>query len=322
MSAPSPSSSSFDLRRLLIKTGPFLGLIAVYTLFASLAFEHFTSWSNTSIMLQQTAVIGVGAIGMTLIIISGGVDLSFGSLIALCSVVIALLLQAGWPPLAAGLAGVGVGALSGFLTGTFITRLRLLPFIVTLGMMLILRGAAKGLANEQPVYPDETWLNSLMLLRPNGLPGGVWLMLVLAVLASLMLRYTKFGRHIFAIGSSEATARLCGIRVERTKVYIYPLGPAFAGLSGLLQFAYLTGGDPTTAVGLELNIIAAFVIGGASLSGGSGTILGTMIGALIMTVVNNGCNKLGLANWIQEIVTGGIIIAAVTLDQVRRRTRS
>ena len=322
MSAPSPSSSSFDLRRLLIKTGPFLGLIAVYTLFASLAFEHFTSWSNTSIMLQQTAVIGVGAIGMTLIIISGGVDLSFGSLIALCSVVIALLLQAGWPPLAAGLAGVGVGALSGFLTGTFITRLRLLPFIVTLGMMLILRGAAKGLANEQPVYPDETWLNSLMLLRPNGLPGGVWLMLVLAVLASLMLRYTKFGRHIFAIGSSEATARLCGIRVERTKVYIYTLGAAFAGLSGLLQFAYLTGGDPTTAVGLELNIIAAVVIGGASLSGGSGTILGTMIGALIMTVVNNGCNKLGLANWIQEIVTGGIIIAAVTLDQVRRRTRS
>ncbi len=322
MSAPSPSSSSFDLRRVLIKAGPFLGLIAVYTLFASLAFEHFTSWSNTSIMLQQTAVIGVGAIGMTLIIISGGVDLSFGSLIALCSVVIALLLQAGWPPLAAGLAGVGVGALSGFLTGTFITRLRLLPFIVTLGMMLILRGAAKGLANEQPVYPDETWLNSLMLLRPNGLPGGVWLMLALAVLASLMLRYTKFGRHIFAIGSSEATARLCGIRVERTKVYIYTLGAAFAGLSGLLQFAYLTGGDPTTAVGLELNIIAAVVIGGASLSGGSGTILGTMIGALIMTVVNNGCNKLGLANWIQEIVTGGIIIAAVTLDQVRRRTRS
>ena len=322
--SPSPSSpSSFDLRRWLIKAGPFLGLVAVYTLFASLAFEHFVSWSNTSIMLQQTAVIGVGAIGMTLIIISGGVDLSFGSLIALASVVIALLLDAGWPPLAAAFAGVGVGALAGLVTSTLITRLKLMPFIVTLGMMLILRGSAKGLAKEQPIYPpDETWLNSLMQLRPNGLPSGVWLMIGLAVLASLMLRYTKFGRHIFAIGSSEATARLCGIRVERTKLYIYTLGAAFAGLSGLLQFSYLTGGDPTTAVGLELNIIAAVVIGGASLAGGSGTILGTIIGALIMTVVNNGCNKLGLSNWIQEIVTGVIIIAAVTLDQFRRKTRA
>jgi ribose/xylose/arabinose/galactoside ABC-type transport system permease subunit len=348
MSADSPSSSSassFDLRRWLIKAGPFLGLIAVYTLFASLAFEHFVSWSNTSIMLQQTAVIGVGAIGMTLIIISGGVDLSFGSLIALSSVVIALLLQAGWPPLAAAFAGVGIGALAGLVTSTLITRLKLMPFIVTLGMMLILRGAAKGLAKEQPIYPpDETWLNTLMQLGISDQPTGIWvslnnltfgvlwhiihlplgvkLMLGLAVIASLMLRYTKFGRHIFAIGSSEATARLCGIRVERTKLYIYIVGGAFAGLSGLLQFAYLTGGDPTTAVGLELNIIAAVVIGGASLAGGSGTILGTIIGALIMTVVNNGCNKLGLSNWIQEIVTGAIIIAAVTLDQVRRKTRS
>jgi ribose transport system permease protein len=320
--APSASASSSTLRRWLIKAGPFLGLIAVYVLFASLTFETFVSWTNTSIMLQQTAVIGVGALGMTLIIISGGVDLSFGSLIALTSVIIALLLQAGWPPLAAAFAGVGAGALAGLVTSALITRLKLLPFIVTLGMMLILRGAAKGLANEQPVYPDETWLNSLMRLKTDGLPGGVWLMLVLAVFTALLLRYTKFGRHIFAIGSSEATARLCGIRVERSKLYIYTLGGAFAGVSGLLQFAYLSGGDPTTAVGLELNIIAAVVIGGASLVGGSGTILGTLIGALIMTVVNNGCNKLGLSNWVQEIVTGVIIIAAVTLDQVRRRTRS
>jgi ribose transport system permease protein len=322
MSADSQSSPSNAGRRWLVKAGPFLGLIAVYVLFASLTFETFVSWTNTSIMLQQTAVIGVGALGMTLIIISGGVDLSFGSLIALTSVVIALLLQAGWPPLAAAFAGVGAGALAGLVTSTLITRLKLLPFIVTLGMMLILRGAAKGLADEQPVYPDETWLNGLMRLKTDGLPGGVWLMLVLAVCTALLLRYTKFGRHIFAIGSSEATARLCGIRVERSKLYIYTLGGAFAGISGLLQFAYLSGGDPTTAVGLELNIIAAVVIGGASLVGGSGTILGTLIGALIMTVVNNGCNKLGLSNWVQEIVTGIIIIAAVTLDQIRRRTRS
>jgi ribose transport system permease protein len=318
----SDASSSSTLQRGLIKAGPFLGLLAVYALFASLKFEHFVSWSNTAIMLQQTAVIGIGAIGMTMIIISGGIDLSFGSIIAVSSVVVAVLLQAGWPPLAAALAGIAAGSLTGLITGVLITRLKLLPFIVTLGMMGILRGAAKGLAKEQPIYPDETWLNGLMRLQSNGLPGGVWLMLGLAALVSWMLRYTKFGRHIFAIGSSEATARLCGIRIDRTKIYIYALGAAFAGISGLLQFSYLTGGDPTTAVGLELNIIAAVVIGGASLAGGSGTILGTLIGALIMTVVNNGCTKLDMPNWVQEIVTGAIIIAAVTLDRVRRKTSS
>jgi ribose/xylose/arabinose/galactoside ABC-type transport system permease subunit len=191
-------------------------------------------------------------------------------------------------------------------------------------------------ANNSYVYPspvdnpdawNDTWLYGLLNTLPASrrwmlVPLGVWVMILLAALVAGMLRYTRFGRRTFAIGSNELTARLCGIRVERTKLYIYIVGGAFAGLSGLLQFAYLTGGDPTTAVGLELNIIAAVVIGGASLAGGSGTILGTIIGALIMTVVNNGCNKLGLSNWIQEIVTGAIIIAAVTLDQVRRRTRS
>ncbi len=314
--------SSFLTLRWLFRAGPVLGLVLVYVLFASLSFERFATWTNHTIMLQQTAVIGIGALGMTLIIISGGVDLSFGSIIAVCSVVVALLLQQGWPPLAAAFAAMGAGALAGFCTGTLITRLRLMPFIVTLGTMGILRGAAKGLASEQPIYPDETWLNSLMQLQPRNLPTGVWLMLVLAVLVSIALHYTKFGRHVFAIGSSEPTARLCGIRVERTKVLVYTIGSALAGISGLLQYAYLTAGDPTTAVGLELNIIAAVVIGGASLSGGSGTITGTLVGALIMTVVNNGCTKLDMPNWVQEIVTGVIIVAAVTLDRLRRRRDS
>ena len=148
---------------------------------------------------------------------------------------------------------------------------------------------------------------------------GAWLMLFFAVVVGLGLRYTRFGRHTFAIGSNELTAQLCGVPVERTKLLIYTLGAAFAGLGGVLQFAYLTGGAPTTAVGLELNIIAAVVIGGASLAGGQGTILGTLIGALIMSVVANGCTKVGLSNWVQEIVTGGIIIVAVLLDYLRRR---
>ena len=297
---------------------PFLALVAVYALFAILRFDRFVTWDNSAIMLQQTAVIGIGAIGMTLIVISGGVDLSFGSIIALSAVVLALLLEAGAPPLVAAAGAIGLGVMTGVASGLLVTRLRLMPFIVTLGMMGILRGAAKGLASEQPIYPEPTWLNDLMLLSSRFLPGGVWIMLVMAVVVAGVLRYTRFGRHIFAIGSNESTARLCGVAVDRTKVWIYAVGAGFAGLAGVLQFSYLTGGDPTTAVGLELNIIAAVVIGGASLSGGRGTVLGTMVGALIMTVVNNGCTKLEMSNWVQEIVTGGIIVAAVTLDQYRR----
>ncbi len=315
------TAAAHSLTRAWSRLAPALGLVVVYALFAALRFSRFVTWNNSEIMLQQTAVIGVGAIGMTVVIISGGIDLSVGSIIALCSVVVAILLQHGWSAWTAAAACVAVGGAAGAGAGVLITRLRLMPFIVTLGTMGIWRGLAKGLSNEQPVYPDETWLNSLMRLQPHTLPAGVWIMLGLAVLVAALLRYTKFGRHVFAIGSSEATARLCGIQIENTKLGVYVLGSAFAGLSGLLQFSYLTAGDPTTAVGLELNIIAAVVIGGASLSGGSGTVTGTLIGALIMTVVNNGCTKLDMPNWVQEIVTGCIIVAAVTLDQVRKRRR-
>lgn len=319
-----PSALPFPqrARAWFFRAGPLLGLVAVYTLFASLQFDRFVDGNNTVIMLQQTAVTGIGALGMTLIIISGGIDLAAGSIIACVCVVIALLLKAGWSAWAAAAAGIGLGALAGLVNGMLVTRLKLMPFIVTLGTMGILRGAAKRLADDQAVYPDESPLNALMLLPERGLPAGVWWLLVLSVLCSLLLRYTKFGRHIFAIGSNEATARLCGIRVDATKVAVYTLGATLAGIAGLMQFSYLTVGDPTTAIGLELNIIAAVVIGGASLAGGSGTILGTLVGALIITVVNNGCTKLDMPNSVQEIVTGVIIIGAVTLDRLRSGTKT
>lgn len=309
---------------LLARLGPVIGLVVVFALFAMLRPSTFLNWDNVEVMLLQSAVVGTAALGMTLIIISGGIDLSVGSTIALCTVVIALLLHRQLPPVVAAASGVAAGAACGLLIGTLITRLQLAPFIVTLGMWGAYRGLAKGISGETMVTAPDSWLNGLLKSLGDGqhwllLPAGVWMMLVLAVLVAGVLRYTRFGRHIFAIGSNERTARLCGVAINRTKLLIYVCGGAFAGLAGVLQFSYLTVGDPTTATGYELDIIAAVVIGGASLSGGQGSILGTLIGGLIMTVVSNGCIKLGLPNWVQEMVTGGIIIAAVAIDRLRHR---
>lgn len=304
--------------------GPLFGLLAVFILFALLRPATFPTAGNLEIMMLQTAVVGTAALGMTLVIVSGGIDLSVGSVIALSTVVVGLLLNQGASPLAAALGGVAVGALAGAATGTLITRLRLTPFIVTLGMWGALRGVAKGLAQEQIVVAPDTWLNKLLnTLGPEQrwllVPTGVWLLAGLALVLGAVLRYTRFGRHVVAIGSNEAAARLCGVQVTRCRVLVYTIGSALAALAGVLQFSYLTVGDPTTATGAELDVIAAVVIGGGSLAGGEGSILGSLVGALIMTVVANGCTKLEFPNWVQEIVTGGIIIGAVALDRLRHR---
>ena len=194
-----------------------------------------------------------------------------------------------------------------------------------------LRGTAKGLANNQQIYPPQTGLNSLMRLPEANVDAsllwrpwqwwspGVWIFLALAVGVAGLLRYTQFGRHIYAIGSNEQTARLCGVHVERAKLKIYTLAILLAGVAGVLQFSFNIIGDPTTAAGYELKVIAAVVIGGASLSGGVGSVLGTVAGALMMTIIDNGCTKVGLEVWMQEILTGVIIVAAVALDQLRHR---
>jgi ribose/xylose/arabinose/galactoside ABC-type transport system permease subunit len=321
-SASSRARTMPDVRAWVDKIGPLLGLLCVVGMFSALRPQTFATLDNAQLILLQTAVVGTAALGMTMIIVSGGIDLSVGSTVALCTVTIALLLAKGVSPLLAIIGGIMTGALCGLAIGLLITRANLSPFIVTLGMWGALRGVAKGMANEQTVEAPETWLNTLLNTLPEGqrwmlMPAGVWLLLLLAIGVAAMLRYTRFGRHIFAVGSNEQTARLCGVPVETTKLLIYTMAAAFAGLAGVLQFSYLTLGDPTTATGMELDVIAAVVIGGASLSGGQGSIFGTLIGALIMTSVANGCTKLELANWVQQIVTGGIIIAAVILDRFR-----
>jgi ribose/xylose/arabinose/galactoside ABC-type transport system permease subunit len=172
---------------------------------------------------------------------------------------------------------------------------------------------------EAPV----TWLNDLLRSMEGGpglLPWGLWLLLVLSLLVAALLHFTRFGRHLFAIGSNERTARLCGVAVDRCKVIVYALSAGLAGLAGVLQFAKLAVGDPTVAVGLELDVIAAVIIGGGSLSGGKGSVPGTLAGATLMAVIQIGCSQKGLPNWVQQIVTGGIIVVAVALDRWRQRS--
>lgn len=303
--------------------GPLLGLVAVFLLFSLWAGAPFYSRYNQVTILTQSVIVASGALGMTWIIIAGGIDLSVGSVIALVTVVIARLLEAGAPPLAAALAGVAVGGLCGALNGLLITRLRLVPFIITLGTLLVFRGAATGLAHEQKIDAPITWLNEMLTKFPS--PGwmlvapGVWLSLLLAIVVALLLGRTVLGRHVFTIGSNENTARLCGVRVERVKLCVYLLGGLLTGFAGLMQFSRLTVGDPTAAKGLELDVIASVVIGGGSLSGGQGSVSGSLAGALLMTVIRSGLSMKGVPNWVQDVLTGGIIVGAVALDRLRRK---
>jgi ribose transport system permease protein len=300
-----------------------MGLIGVCALFAVLEPDSFLSVYNFQTIAAQTVIVGFGAIGMTFVIVSGGIDLSLGSVIALVSVVTALALKHGWTPVPSVGVGIATGVLVGAGNGLLVTRLQVVPFIVTLGTMGIARGMAKYLADEQKIDAPAYWLATVMAKAPTPswllVAPGTWFMFGLALLMSFVLTRSVFGVHTYAVGSSEATARLCGIRVPRVKVAIYTLAGLFAGLAGVMQFARLTVGDPTTAVGKELDVIAAVVIGGASLSGGVGGIGGALVGAFLMSVLANGCTLTGVPNYVQEILIGVIIIVAVALDRLRHR---
>ena len=324
MSRPARSHRP-DFVRLFFAVGPVLGLALVIGLF-SLSPDvrtHFFTGINCKIILLQTVIVALGALGMTMIIVGGGIDLSVGSVVALTSVVGATLLLNGHPTAVAVALTIAVAGGIGMINGLIIAGFRMMPFIVTLGMMGVARGTAKWLAGNQTVNPPKTSINNLMaMLDPLHffpLPAGIWVTIALSALMAVVMQRTIFGRHVFAIGSNEATARLCGIRVGLMKVSIYALAGLFFGLAGLMQMSRLTQGDPTAAIGLELDIIAAVVIGGASLNGGSGSISGSIIGALIMAVLRSGSSQMNWPNYIQEIIIGIVITLAVGLDKLRQR---
>jgi ribose transport system permease protein len=294
--------------------------------------SQFFTWENARTIATPAAIIVVAALGMTLIIIAGGIDLSAGTGLALCATVLASGLMSErlspWNPWAAIVLALAAGALCGFVNGLVISSLRVVPFIVTLGTMRLYLGVANILAKETTVRPIRgkqvpLWLEQLLSIRHDALvfyfPRGIWLALALAVVTAAVLHFTVFGRHLFAMGSNETAARLCGINVWGMKVAVYTLAGLFFGIAGVFQFSRLSVGSPVSGVGMELRVIAAVVIGGASLNGGRGSILGTVAGAAIMAVIDNGCTVLGLNNPVQDIVLGIVIVTAVAVDQLRQR---
>jgi ribose transport system permease protein len=328
--------------KLISTLGPLVVLGLVSALFAIAdALQGFAGnfWSISSfrLIMIQTAVVAVAALGMTLIIVSGGIDLSSGTALALSGVILGLGLKAECGFQVAAVCCILCGTICGTLNGALISLMKLPPFIITLGTMTIFLGIAKMIATDggtvKPppgsipnwvsdmvtLFPDPTWIAYPLL--PN-LAWGVWAVLGLAIMVAAILQRTIFGRHVFAIGSNESTARLCGIPISLTKIAIYTLAGFLIGIGGVFQFARLSQGDATSGIGLELRIIAAVVIGGASLNGGRGSVLGTLCGAAIMSVIKQGCSALGLANQLEDILLGAIIIAAVAVDQWRVRAQN
>lgn len=309
---------------------PFFALALVTSLFAlglllrdREGLRAFLSLENARMVLTQTVVVGIAALGMTLVIVSGGIDLSVGSGVALTGVLTATWLGEGWPPAWAVALGMGAGGVVGMLNGGLIAGCRMMPFIVTLGTMGVCRGLAKWVARNQVVnVPEKSPVNLWMAPAEPGhwmqLPPGVWVTVVLAVGLGVAMRHTLPGRHLFAVGASEAAAAYSGIRVRWLKFRTYGLAGLFFGCAGVLQMTRLSQGDPSGAAGLELDVIAAVVLGGASLNGGSGSILGSMVGALTIQVLRNGSSLMLWPTFMQEIIIGLVIILAVGLDGWRR----
>jgi ribose transport system permease protein len=328
-----PTEVASAPRRSLVRSGAMQTLLAFGALIFlfvgfSLASPNFFQFDNIIGILLATAVNGVLALGVTFVIITAGIDLSIGTVMTLSAVMSGVFITHWHLPVPVGvLAGVLTGGLAGFVNGVIISKMKVAPFIATLGMLNIAKGLALVISGLRPIYFNDTPAfnqmamgSALGALVPGfDVPNLVLVLFGVAVVASLVLTKTVLGRYTFALGSNEEATRLSGVDVDAWKIGIYALCGLFSGLAGVLIAARLNSAQPSLGLGYELDAIAAAVIGGTSLSGGEGTILGTVIGAFIISTLTNGLRILSVPQEWQTVVTGAIVIAAVYLDIIRRR---
>jgi ribose/xylose/arabinose/galactoside ABC-type transport system permease subunit len=299
------------------------GLILVLLLsvvILSFISDAFLTVNNLMNVLRQVSINGILAVGMTLVILTAGIDLSIGSLMAV-SAVIAASIVAGNPDAVflALVAGIAASGVLGGVTGTMSTKLNVAPFIATLAMMTIARGIALIYTNGRPITIDSSAFRYLGQGYIGPVPVPVVIFALVTAIVSFILYKTKFGRYIYAVGGNENAANVSGIRVHRVKIWVYIINGALSGLAGILLASRISSGQPNSGLGYELDAIAAVVIGGTSLFGGRGTMLGTIVGVLIIGVINNGLNLLNVSSYWQQIIKGLIIAGAVILDQRAKR---
>ncbi len=316
-------------RRLLSVAIPFAVLVFACLLFSVLRTPEgepvrafFFSGGNFRYIVAQATVVAIGALGMTLVMATGGIDLSVGAVIALTGVIASTLLQGGGGPGAALLAAVGVGACIGAINGGLISLCRVAPFMITLGMAGAVGGIAQWLTQKQGAFPG-TWIDRLLAPFPEEaliiVSPGIWIALLLTGVLAVVLRNSVFGCHLFAIGSNEDAARLCGVRVTLTRVLAYALAGALFGFAGVLHTGRVHGeGAAVSISGLAVDIIAAALLGGANLKGGTGNVFGAVFAALAITLLRNGSQQAGWPPYTQEILAGAILILAVSLSRYRR----
>ena len=301
----------------------FGALIALFIVF-SIASPNFRTFDNFNGILIATAVNGVLALGVTFIIITGGIDLSVGTVMTLSAVMTGVFLTNLHAPLLLGvLGGIATGAVMGFVNGVIIARMKVPPFIATLGMLNIAKGLALVISGLKPIYFNDTpeFNKAAMGSIFSGfeVPNVVLVLFIVAIIASLILTKTVLGRYAFALGSNEEATRLSGVNVNAWKIAIYALGGIFSGIAGVMIAARLNSAQPALGQGYELDAIAAAVIGGTSLSGGEGSMLGTIIGAFIISTLTNGLRIMSVPQEWQTVITGAIVVIAVYLDILRRR---
>jgi len=301
--------------------GTVVGLIGLCVLLWILT-PHFLTVSNALNVMEQTSINAIVAVGMTYVIIAGGIDLSVGSLVALSGVVLAGALKAGWSPGLAIVAALAVGAGAGLVNGLIIAFGRLPPFIMTLGMMSVARGAALLFTDGRPISGFDAGFRSIATGRVLGVPAPILLTLVIYLVAHFVLARTRFGRYVYGIGGNEEATRLSGVNVRFHKTMVYVVSGVTSAIAAILLTARLNTAQPIAGIMYELDAIAATVIGGTSLSGGEGGLAGTLIGALTMGVLRNGLNLLGVSSFLQQLVIGVVIIAAVLVDLAMKEKRT